>query len=229
MAAWGFWDWIAYLALGGTALTSGLEAGLKRLPQFRPYVPFSTAAWWGFAPLGLFLLATIIFLTRALTADVTPIVAKPPPAVVSKEDITAPAVRDNPPGPRVIEPFVMPRNLSKLPVSELRTLAYQLDTRLNNLVDTIGTARREAEEKTQSLSDKAKIKEEADWMLDYQFRRVFRDSAEDLRAEMILRIRKIGGEEPVVVSIPEKGLIDAGGILTIGVNLVSIAKQMSDY
>jgi hypothetical protein len=74
MARWGFWDWVAYACLGIAAL--GLAAGtaMHEQPTLWDKLPsFFTDPKWGYVPIVLFALGSLILAIRY----VAPLVGKP--------------------------------------------------------------------------------------------------------------------------------------------------------
>jgi hypothetical protein len=62
---WALWEWIAYGALWMGALIVASETGFKTEPEVMARMPeFIHSAVWGFAPLVLVVLATVILLLR---------------------------------------------------------------------------------------------------------------------------------------------------------------------
>lgn len=66
MRHWTFWEWVAYLCLLFSAVILAADTGLKIAPELTPYAPFIANPWWGFAPLGLLLIGTIILVANEL-------------------------------------------------------------------------------------------------------------------------------------------------------------------
>ena len=67
MREWKFWEWVAYSAIFIAALLLAVDTGLRMSPTLMTELPtgFLHSPWWGFAPLGLLLIATTVFLKRA--------------------------------------------------------------------------------------------------------------------------------------------------------------------
>jgi hypothetical protein len=67
MSDWKFWDWLAYGVLFIAAAIIAADTGLKLSPELAHQLPlFLESAWWGFSPLGLFVIGTIVLILRAL-------------------------------------------------------------------------------------------------------------------------------------------------------------------
>ena len=65
MRHWKFWEWTAYGALFVAALIIAADTGFKTSPEMMTHLPeFFHSVWWGFSPVTLVLLATIILLMR---------------------------------------------------------------------------------------------------------------------------------------------------------------------
>jgi hypothetical protein len=66
MRHWTFWEWVAYGVILVSALILAADQGFKLEPDLMRQLPeFFHSAWWGFAPLVLVVIATIILLLRA--------------------------------------------------------------------------------------------------------------------------------------------------------------------
>jgi hypothetical protein len=64
---WTYWEWIAYSGLFVAATIIAVDTGVRISPDLSSYVPaFVHGAIWGFAPLTLFIAATIILLVHEL-------------------------------------------------------------------------------------------------------------------------------------------------------------------
>jgi hypothetical protein len=65
MSHWGYWDWIAYTALFIAAVILAADTGFKSAPRVMDRLPkLFRSGWWGFAPLVLVVVSTIILLGR---------------------------------------------------------------------------------------------------------------------------------------------------------------------
>jgi hypothetical protein len=65
---WKFWDWVAYACLFVAALFFAAEAGIKAAPDLAKHIPtYVGGSIWGFAPLILVLVATLILLIQGLS------------------------------------------------------------------------------------------------------------------------------------------------------------------
>jgi hypothetical protein len=65
MAHWTFWEWTAYGALFIASAIVAADTGFRLAPTLMEKLPaFFHSAWWGFAPLALLLIATVILLAR---------------------------------------------------------------------------------------------------------------------------------------------------------------------
>jgi hypothetical protein len=218
MGGWVFWDWVAYATLWIAAIAVALEAALKQVPDARRFLAFTRSPWWGFAPLALLLFGAIIFVVRSFSFV---------PAVVPVEmvQLSPPPTEPSAP-PKLPEPFAMPRDLTKVSRDGLRTLAYQLEARLGELIDYYQARLDQAEDADWSAADKAVVRNDLEAMLDQDFRRRFEDNLKDLRAEIIGRIERAGGTAAFILPIPEMGLLDTGFISLAGDNVSSLARQM---
>jgi hypothetical protein len=62
---WTFWEWVAYAAIFVAALIIAADTGFKTAPDLMTRLPeFFSSVWWGFAPVTLVIVATIILLLR---------------------------------------------------------------------------------------------------------------------------------------------------------------------
>lgn len=67
MSDWRFWDWVAYAILFVAAMIIAIDTGIRLSPVTWPHIPeFLHSGWWGFAPLALLIIATLILLARGL-------------------------------------------------------------------------------------------------------------------------------------------------------------------
>jgi hypothetical protein len=63
---WKFWDWIAYATLGISALFVAIKVGVDSLPPSIPVPAFLSGSLFGFLPIILFLIGSVILILRAL-------------------------------------------------------------------------------------------------------------------------------------------------------------------
>lgn len=67
MKNWGPWDWIAWSSLGLSALASALGQAISSLPDLKNLMPkVFQYPYWNFAPLALFVLSGVVFLSKEL-------------------------------------------------------------------------------------------------------------------------------------------------------------------
>ena len=67
MRHWTFWEWVAYAALFVSAMIVAAYTGARITPDLSAYMPqFIHSSIWGFAPLILIVIATIILVLREL-------------------------------------------------------------------------------------------------------------------------------------------------------------------
>jgi hypothetical protein len=65
MRHWGFWDWVGYFCLLVAAVIMAADTGFKLSPDLAAHLPhFIEGPFWGFAPVGLVLLGTVVLLIR---------------------------------------------------------------------------------------------------------------------------------------------------------------------
>ena len=65
MRHWTFWDWVAYLCLLVGAVILAADTGVRLSPELARLLPeFLRGAYWGFAPLVLMSLATLILVAN---------------------------------------------------------------------------------------------------------------------------------------------------------------------
>jgi len=64
MRDWRFWEWLAYGSMFVGALLIAADTGVRLSPELQKYSGFMHSAWWGFAPLILFVSATVILIAR---------------------------------------------------------------------------------------------------------------------------------------------------------------------
>lgn len=95
MRNWDQWDWIGYATLAASALTLAAKEAREKLPGVQ-WMKFLDDTGWGFAPLVLFILASIVLIARALgwigPADSAPF-ATPLASAGTKVEIEAPRIR----------------------------------------------------------------------------------------------------------------------------------------
>ena len=73
MRAWKFWDWIAYSCIFVGAAILAADTGVKVSPELAGHIPaFVGGSLWGFAPLILLVVATVILFVRNLTSGPLP-------------------------------------------------------------------------------------------------------------------------------------------------------------
>ncbi|MGZ5933679.1 MAG: hypothetical protein ACXWLV_03120, partial [Rhizomicrobium sp.] len=67
MERWGFWDWVGYVVLGAAALIEAINTSLKAATSLSAALPsFFTSDFVGYLPLTLFVVATIVLVSRLL-------------------------------------------------------------------------------------------------------------------------------------------------------------------
>jgi hypothetical protein len=64
MRHWTFWEWVAYLCLAVGAMIVAADTGLRVAPELAHEVALIASPFWGFAPLALVIVATLILLAR---------------------------------------------------------------------------------------------------------------------------------------------------------------------
>jgi hypothetical protein len=80
MRGWRLWDWITYSCFFVAAVILAADTGVRVSPELGGHIPaFVGGSLWGFAPLILFLVGTVILLARKLKS-------RPEPPAASQEE-----------------------------------------------------------------------------------------------------------------------------------------------
>lgn len=67
MEKWKFWDWLAYIILSVAALILALDTGIRQSEKlFESSKTFLSSPFWGFAPLALMAIASLIFILKSI-------------------------------------------------------------------------------------------------------------------------------------------------------------------
>jgi hypothetical protein len=112
--------------------------------------------------------------------------------------------------------------LSKVSNEGLRTLAYELSARLDDLVNAYFAERIKMLDAVKAPAERAAKQELMDKIIDAEFRSSFEEDWNDLVDELHKRI----GGTTYLPSVADTGLVDSGFISTAANNLTSFAKQL---
>lgn len=251
MEHWGFWDWLAYVALWVTAVIEAAEVALSRAHKIRRQLPaLLKHPNWSLVPLGLLTLSGVVFLARltvvpfqgephtveALRANVdgtptAPVVAAASSPTQSKSRGASQTVE--PQSPDSLRGVIITReSLRDMTNEDLRAEIYGLSEKLNIFVAAYSAIWWYVDEdknydEAKKASEKLRIDENINRDFRNKFRNKYRDTVVNVYDELAHRLPKnrdfININKEYVTKI---GIIDKSDISIAADRMIFFAKKL---
>jgi hypothetical protein len=230
MAAWGFWEWLAYGGIAIDAAMLALDQGIRR-SSTPPEGSITQSSIWAFTPFALILLSAAIFLFRLLSPPIpetkrpetagapVPALSQPPAAPVATP-VPAPSLAVAAPSSTQDElGFVLPGQLDEETNQDIRQLIYTFNQRLHDLeLEYI----RNKDKLTGSVDKIALATLELDEKLNRDFRQKYETDFLHLDSELARRLKindtRDGSIPPGRVGLERVGIL--------GGHLMNLANQL---